>query len=58
MLETFHAENPGLRLSCTPDPENLNEQCMADFEAGTAPDVVFGGFDLLPIWKQRAASRN
>jgi len=52
MLETFHADHPGIRVFYTPDPENLHEQMMTDFDAGTAPDVVAGCCDFLPIWAQ------
>jgi multiple sugar transport system substrate-binding protein len=52
MLEAFHADHPGIRVFYTPDPENLHEQMMTDFDAGTAPDVVAGCCDFLPIWAQ------
>lgn len=52
MLEPFHADHPGIRVFYTPDPENLHEQMMADFDAGTAPDVVAGCCEFLPIWAQ------
>jgi len=52
MLERFHANHPSVRVFYTPDPENLHEQMMTDFDAGTAPDVVAGCCDFLPIWAQ------
>ena len=48
MLEQFHAAHPNIRVFYTPDPDNLDEQMMADFQAGTAPDVLPGLLRLLP----------
>jgi multiple sugar transport system substrate-binding protein len=53
MLEQFHAANPNIRVFYTPDPDNFAEAMMADFQAGTPPDVMAGCCDVLPVWAQR-----
>ena len=53
MLEQFHAAHPSIRVFYTPDPDNFAEAMMADFQAGTPPDVMAGCCDVLPIWAQR-----
>jgi multiple sugar transport system substrate-binding protein len=52
MLELFHQDQPSISVFYTPDPENLHEQMMQDFAAGTAPDVISGCCEFLPIWAQ------
>jgi multiple sugar transport system substrate-binding protein len=52
MLARFHSEQPGIRVFYTPDPENFDEQMLADFQAGTASDVLAGCCDHLPSWAQ------
>jgi multiple sugar transport system substrate-binding protein len=53
MLGQFHAQNPNVRVFYTPDPDDLNERMLADFQAGTAPDVVAGCCEFFPIWAQK-----
>ncbi|MFQ5593001.1 MAG: ABC transporter substrate-binding protein [Anaerolineae bacterium] len=53
MLEEFHATHPNIRVFYTPDPEDLQAKMLADFEAGTAPDVFQGCCTFLPIWAQK-----
>jgi multiple sugar transport system substrate-binding protein len=53
MLEEFHASHPNIRVFFTPDPEHLEERMLLDMEAGTAPDVMAGCCDFLPIWAQQ-----
>ena len=53
MLEQFHAENPGIRVFYTPQPENLEQTMLADMQAGTAPDVFWGCCTFFPIWAQQ-----
>ena len=53
MLDRFHESQPNIKVFYTPDPENLDEQMVADFEAGTAPDVMAGCCDFLPEWAQK-----
>ncbi|RME45121.1 MAG: sugar ABC transporter substrate-binding protein [Chloroflexi bacterium] len=53
MLEQFHATHPGIRVFYTPDPENMSEKMLADMQAGTAPDVLWGCCTFFPIWAQR-----
>jgi multiple sugar transport system substrate-binding protein len=53
MLAEFHATHPGIRVFYVPDPENLEEKMLADFQAGTAPDVFQGCCAHFPIWAQR-----
>ena len=53
MLEQFHAEHPNIRVYYTPDPDNLEDRMLADMESGTAPDVLAGCCELLPIWAQK-----
>lgn len=50
MLAEFHATHPGIRVFYVPDPENLEEKMLADFQAGTAPDVFQGCCAHFPIW--------
>lgn len=52
MLEQFHAAHPTIQVFFTPDPDNLAEDMMADFQQGTAPDVLNGCCEFLPIWAQ------
>lgn len=53
MLEKFHATHPNIRVFYTPDPDQLDERMMADFQAGTAPDVVSGCCDFFPVWAEK-----
>lgn len=53
MLGQFHQEHPNIRVFYTPDPENLAEKMLADFQAGTAPDVFSGCCEFLPTWAQK-----
>jgi multiple sugar transport system substrate-binding protein len=52
MLERFHAEHPSIHVFYTPDPENFQERMLADFQAGTAPDVFQGCCTHFPAWAQ------
>jgi multiple sugar transport system substrate-binding protein len=52
MLEQFHAEHPNIHVFYTPDPENFQERMLADFQAGTAPDVFQGCCTHFPAWAQ------
>jgi multiple sugar transport system substrate-binding protein len=51
-LKGFHAENPSIRVHYTPDPEDFQEKVLADFQAGTAPDVFQGCCTHFPTWAQ------
>jgi multiple sugar transport system substrate-binding protein len=53
MLETFNATHPNIHVFYTPDPNNLDEKMLADFQGGTAPDVLQGCCDFLPAWGQK-----
>lgn len=55
MLEDFHQVHPDIRVFYTPDPENavFLERMLADFQAGTAPDVFQGCCAHLPAWAQK-----
>lgn len=53
MLEQFHAANPNIQVFFTPDPDNQAEAMMVDFQQETAPDVLNGCCDFLPIWAQK-----
>jgi multiple sugar transport system substrate-binding protein len=53
MLAEFHAAYPNIHVFYTPDPVNLDEQMMSDFQEGTAPDVLQGCCDFLPVWAQK-----
>ncbi|MEZ4769208.1 MAG: extracellular solute-binding protein [Caldilineales bacterium] len=53
MLEQFHSANPTVQVFFTPDPDNLGDDMMADFQRGTAPDVLNGCCDFFPIWAQK-----
>lgn len=52
MLEEFHATHPYIRVFFLPDPENFADQMLADFQAGTAPDVFQGCCVHFPAWAQ------
>jgi multiple sugar transport system substrate-binding protein len=52
ILEQFHAEHPNIHVFYTPDPENFQERMLADFQAGTAPDVFQGCCTHFPAWAQ------
>jgi multiple sugar transport system substrate-binding protein len=53
MLEEFHASHPNIRVFFVPDPENFSEKMLADFQAGTAPDVFQGCCVHFPTWAQK-----
>jgi multiple sugar transport system substrate-binding protein len=53
MLQQFHATHSNIHVYYTPDPENLEEQMLADMQAGTAPDVFQGCCTHFPIWAQK-----
>jgi multiple sugar transport system substrate-binding protein len=53
MLEDFHATHPHIRVFFLPDPENFADQMLADFQAGTAPDVFQGCCVHFPAWAQK-----
>lgn len=53
MLAQFHAAHPNVRVFFTPDPENLADEMLAEMEAGTAPDVFWGGSTFFPTWAQQ-----
>ncbi len=53
MLAQFHATHPNIRVFYTPDPDQLDERMMADFQAGTAPDVMAGCCDFFPVWGEK-----
>jgi multiple sugar transport system substrate-binding protein len=53
MLESFHATHPQIRVFFLPDPENFADQMLADFQAGTAPDVFQGCCVHFPSWAQK-----
>jgi len=52
MLDEFHATHPNIQVFYTPDPENYQERVLADFQAGTAPDVFQGCCTHFPAWAQ------
>ncbi len=52
MLEEFHAKHPNIHVFYTPDPPDLTDKMMTDFQAESAPDVFAGCCDFFPIWAQ------
>jgi multiple sugar transport system substrate-binding protein len=52
-LEKFHALHPDIQVFFTMDPEDLGDAMVADFQAGTAPDVFDGCCDFFPAWAQQ-----
>jgi multiple sugar transport system substrate-binding protein len=52
-LAEFHDTHPNIRVFYTPDPENLEDSMLAEFQAGTAPDVFAGCCTFFPIWAQQ-----
>lgn len=53
MLEQFHAAHPNIQVFFLPDPENLEQNILADMQAGTAPDVFQGCCTWFPILAQK-----
>jgi multiple sugar transport system substrate-binding protein len=53
MLEQFHASHPSIKVFFVRDPGNLQEKMLSDFQTGSAPDVLSGCCDLLPMWAQQ-----
>ncbi len=53
MLTQFHDTHPDLRVFFTPDPDNLADSMLAEMEAGTAPDLFWGGSTFFPTWAQQ-----
>ncbi len=53
MLAQFHQQHPNIRVFYTADPDDLEQEMPADFEAGTAPDVFDGCCDFFPAWAQK-----
>jgi multiple sugar transport system substrate-binding protein len=52
MLAQFHDRHPEIQVFFTMDPEDLGDAMLAEFSAGTAPDVVDGCCDFFPEWAQ------
>ena len=52
MLDKFNETHPNIQVFYTPDPENYQEKVLADFQAGTAPDVFQGCCTQFPAWAQ------
>jgi multiple sugar transport system substrate-binding protein len=55
MLDQFHATHPNIRVFYTLDPpsETFDAKMLADFQAGTAPDVFQGCCTFFPVWAQK-----
>ncbi len=53
LLAEFHEEHPNIRVFFTPDPDNLADAMLLDMQAGTAPDLFWGGSTFFPIWAQQ-----
>ena len=53
MLEEFHATHPNIHVFYTPDPPDLTEKMLSDFQAQSAPDVFAGCCDFFPVWAQK-----
>jgi multiple sugar transport system substrate-binding protein len=53
LFEVFHEMHPNIEVFYIPDPDNFEEKMLVDMEAGTAPDVLAGCCDTLPIWAQK-----
>lgn len=52
LLHEFYETHPDIEVFYIPDPDNFEEKMLADMQAGTAPDVLVGCCDTLPIWAQ------
>ncbi len=53
MLAQFHSTHPNVRVFFTPDPDNLADAMLSEMQAGTAPDVLWGGSTFFPTWAQQ-----
>lgn len=52
MLKSFQEAQPNIHVFYTPDPEQLEDRMLEDFQSGTAPDVMAGCCDFFPTWAQ------
>ncbi len=52
MLQEFHAAHPNIRVFYVPQPDNVEEKMVADFQSGSAPDVFSGCCSHFPAWAQ------
>lgn len=52
LLAEFHDTHPHIRVFFTPDPDNLADSMLVDMQAGTSPDLFWGGSTFFPIWAQ------
>jgi len=52
MLNEFMETHPDIQVFFTPDPKNYQEEVLADFKAGMAPDVFQGCSTHFPAWAQ------
>jgi multiple sugar transport system substrate-binding protein len=52
-LAEFHERHPDIRVFFTPDPDNLADAMLADMQAGTAPDLFWGGSTFFTMWAQQ-----
>jgi multiple sugar transport system substrate-binding protein len=52
MLAGFQADHPGIQVFFVPDPEDYQARVLADFQAGTAPDIFQGCCTHFPSWAQ------
>lgn len=54
MLDAFQSNHPNIRVYYSLDPpsESFNENMIAGFKSGTAPDVFQGCCSYFPIWEQ------
>jgi multiple sugar transport system substrate-binding protein len=55
MLDQFHATHANIHVFYALDPpsETFDEKTLADFQAGTAPDVFQGCCTFFPTWAQK-----
>ena len=53
LLEEFHATHSNIHVFYTPDPPNLTEKMLSDFQAESAPDVFAGCCDYFSVWAQK-----
>jgi multiple sugar transport system substrate-binding protein len=53
MLAVFHNAHENIDVFFTMDPEDLADVMIADFQAGSAPDVMAGCCDFFPSWAQQ-----
>ncbi len=52
-LQDFYDAHPNIEVFYTPDPDNFEGAMLADFEAGTAPDLMAAAAIFFPCGRRK-----